>query len=131
MDSASIGHLGFSVWHPFQLTDKESILKMATTDMGVYVIRRKGDRFGRLRGRSDILYIGKTEARKGMNARIGAYFNPGPTQWTNQRINLFLKRREPMEISFVIMRSPGRLESQLLAQYLAEHDELPPLNRRE
>ena len=131
MDSDSIAHYGFNQWHSFSLGNRQSVLRVAGTSPGVYVIRRNGDRFGRLRGNSDILYIGKTTGQNGMRVRIGAYFNPGLTQWTNQRIHLFLQRQMPMEISFVVTENPRQLESQLIQQYIEDHDELPPFNRSE
>lgn len=131
MDSSSIVRYGFNQWHSFSLGNRHLLLRLAGNSLGAYVIRHKGGQFGRLRGNSDILYIGKSTGQNGMRARINSYFNPGPTQWTNQRIHSFLQREVPMEISFVITENPRQLESQLLQQYVKDHDELPPFNRSE
>lgn len=130
MDSKSIAHYGFNQWYSFGLETKQSVLRLAGSSPGVYVIQHKGN-LGRLRGSADILYIGKTTGQNGMKARINAYFNPGPTQLTNKRIHSFLQRQVPMEISFVVKQDPRQLESQLIQQYVTDHDELPPFNRSE
>lgn len=68
---------GFSKW--FKL-DK-NIVKKAPSEKGVYVIRRAtGKKFARLKGESDILYIGKSESAKGLKQRFSHYIKPGRTQ---------------------------------------------------
>ena len=127
MDSTQLSksRKGFSRWHPF---NEQSIIN-APKSYGVYVIRRDGgQRFGRLQGESDILYIGSTEAKRGLRQRLRSYLHLGPTQWTNKRINELAKKYE-MEVAWCQCDEPGNLENQLLRQYLSEHDELPPLNR--
>ena len=131
MDSNSISKYGFSQWGPFTLGNKKTLLQLTPAEPGVYVVRHSNGSFGRLRGSSDILYIGKSEARGGMRQRIRGYFNPGPSQWTNQRIHSFLQRQVAMELRVMPTRNPRQLESQLIEQYVADHDELPPFNRSE
>jgi hypothetical protein len=128
MNSNTIACYGFNQWSLFSLESKNGLLGCLTKQTGVYVIRYEKN-FGRLKGCSDILYIGSTINRKGMWKRIGQYFDPDPTQVTNKRIHEFLKRHIPMEISFIYLEVPERLESQLLQEYITDHDELPPLNR--
>ncbi len=114
----------FSEWHPFN----EQYLKKAPERHGIYVIRKsEGQCFGRLRGKSDILYIGSTEAKGGLRQRLRQYLHPGPTQWTNKRINKLLIKYK-MEVAWCTCNESGNLEHQLLREYLTEHDELPPLN---
>ena len=114
MDSNMIVRYGFKQWHLFSLRNKRPLLLQAGDNLGVYVIRHGSGGFGRLQGSSDILYIGKTTGQGGMKARIYPYFNPGPTQWTNQRIYSFLQRQVPMEISFVTTQKPRQFELELL-----------------
>ena len=115
---------GFSDWSPFN----EKGVKNAPEQHGVYILRKAGgQRFGRLQGQSDILYIGSTMAARGLKQRLQQYLHPGPTQWTNKRINELSKKHE-MEVAWCPCNEPENLEHQLLQQYLKEHDELPPLN---
>jgi len=117
------------IWYTFSLKNKENILERSTLDIGVYIIRTDKS-FGRLKGSSDILYIGKTNAKGGFKTRMKQYFNPGPSQLTNIRIKNFLSNnRVFMEISFLKNNDPESLERDLLKKYVEEHLELPPFNR--
>jgi excinuclease UvrABC nuclease subunit len=126
MDSAQvrINNKGLSDWFKFD----EQLLRLAPEQSGVYIFRHAGAKmFGRLRGESDILYIGSTESHGGLKQRFSHYLHPGPTQWTNQRIH-DLSKRYPLEIAWFVCDNPINIENSLLKQYLSEHDELPPLN---
>lgn len=115
----------FSKWYPF---NKQGI-KNAPGQPGVYVIRTaQSQRFGRLKGESDILYIGSCEARKGLRQRLQHYLHPGPTQWTNRRVNQLAKKYQ-MEVAWCVCDEPRNFEHDLLIRYLKDHDELPPFNR--
>lgn len=117
------------VWTNFTLKNKEGILERSTLDIGVYIIRTDKS-FGRLKGSSDILYIGKTNTKGGFKTRMKQYFNPGPSQLTNIRINNFLNNNHVfMEILFLKDNDPESLERDLLKKYMEEHLELPPFNR--
>ncbi|MCK5580755.1 MAG: GIY-YIG nuclease family protein [Candidatus Omnitrophica bacterium] len=83
--------------------------------------------FGRLKGKSNILYIGKSS--KSLRQRLKFYFKPGPTQHTSKRINKFLKENKEIKISFITNNNPRVLEKKLLQNYFKDHDEYPPLNR--
>lgn len=114
----------FSEWYPLN----EEGVKQAPKEQGVYVIRKsRGQCFWRLRGQSDIFYMGSTIAKGGLKQRLSQYLHPGPSQLTNIRINKLLNKYE-MEVAWCTCNEPGNLEHQLLRQYVEEHDELPPLN---
>ena len=126
MDSGNLSQQqkGISTWQPFS---QQSIQK-APRQSGVYIIRMgDGQCFGRLKGASDILYIGSSKAKGGLRQRLMHYFHPGPTQFTNIRINEFMKRYQT-EIAWLMADEPVSLEHDLLRQYLKDHDEFPPLN---
>jgi len=124
MDSGQLKEKGFSSWF---LLDKNSIANVPAYP-GVYILRRgQGVFFGRLSGQSDILYIGSTEANQGLKQRLRQYIFPGPTQWTNKRINEMLSKYR-IEVAWLRCEEPGNLEHALLKWYVNEHDELPPLN---
>jgi len=126
MDSIGLGRIRkeFDSWHFF--TNRN--VQEAPSTTGVYVIRQaNGLRIGRLKAESDILYIGSTTSKGGLRQRLMQYFHPGPTQWTNQRLNSFLKKYA-MEVAWCPCSEPTNLEHDLLREYLMDHDELPPFN---
>ena len=111
----------FSDWYPLAHP-------RAPPQKGAYIIRKAGGKaFGRLRGKSDILYIGKSEGKGGLKRRLSFYLRPGKTQWTSRRIHEMSKKYE-MEIAWCPSSEPKNLEHKLLNKYLLDHDELPPLN---
>ncbi len=121
MDSVSIEKYAPSlVWFPLNRTTQST----APLLPGIYVMRIN-ESFGRLRGSSDILYIGKTTSS--IRQRLAGYLNPGSTQRTNIRINNMLERY-PIEIAWFLTDNPSQLETTLLEQYFEEHDEQPPFN---
>jgi excinuclease UvrABC nuclease subunit len=127
MDSNSIleEYPSFSHWKNFTANE----VHIMPTKSGVYLYRKKdGLKFGRLKGSSDILYIGKTRGKRGLRQRLYQYLNPGPTQWTNLRINSHMKENE-IEFSYIVTENPDSLELELQRQYYNEHEELPPFNR--
>jgi len=127
MDSKQLSFMleGLSEWHPFN----EDTVKNAPKQKGIYVLRMANGRYiCRLRGKSDILYIGSTESKSGLRGRLRGYLHPGPSQLTNRRIHEFSKKYE-MEIAWYPYQEADNMELRLLQQYLEDHDELPPLNR--
>ena len=103
MDSRDLGHeykpksssfveqfiSKFSEWHPLI---EESIEK-APDVQGAYVLRRvQGQRFGRLRGESDIMYIGSAAGKRGLKWRLELFLHPGRRQLVNMRIHKIAKR---------------------------------------
>jgi hypothetical protein len=122
---AKWGYGRISKWQPFDATTA----KNAPRDKGTYVIRRAhGEKFGRLRGFSDILYIGSTESKRGLRSRLRQYLHPGQKKWTAIRVNQALSKYEA-EVAWCENPQPRNLEHNLLRQYAADHDEFPPLNR--
>jgi len=104
----------------------KEVLTIAPREGGIYIIRMaQGRVFGRLRGSSDILYIGSA---KRLRRRLRGYFYPGPTQWTNKRVHAMMSKH-PMEIAWCITEDYAEAERELLRLYLDQHDELPPFNR--
>ena len=95
---------------------------------GIYIFRMaRGECFSRLKGESDIFYIGSAEGNHGLRGRLHQYLRPGPSQLTNKRIHTVAKKYD-MEIAWCVCEEAGNLELQLLHRYLEDHDELPPLN---
>jgi len=131
LNSKSLKKYGFGEWYAFSIANKEKILNILPYKKGVYILKYNSLVY-RLKGKSDILYIGKTIS--GLNYRINFYFNPGPSQETSKRINSYLKNKKfgNLKISFKVMISKDRtreLEKKLLCRYDNDHEELPPWNR--
>jgi hypothetical protein len=115
-------HGGFENWFPF----KEETLSRIPETTGVYIFRiPNGKAFGRLKGNSDILYIGSSESS--LRKRLRFYLQPGPRQLTNIRINKMLKKYS-VELSWIQNTKPKELETELISKYFGQHDELPPFN---
>lgn len=88
-------------------------------------MRNKEGVFGRLNGESDILYIGSSKSS--LRQRLRFYFNPGPSQHTNIRINKMLNKYS-IDVAVATNSNPVELESKLLIEYYIDHDEQPPFN---
>ena len=113
----------FTKWVPF-----DNALEYADEKVGVYEIRMKyGKKFGRVRGESDIVYIGSTT--KSFKSRFRGYMKPGRSQKTNQHVKWFSTKYE-LEVAFLPIEKPKFYESLLIDAYIADHDELPPLNHQ-
>jgi len=99
---------------------------------GVFVLRQRHPN-GRLRGRSDIAYIGVGANRNGLRARIQQCFHPGPTQTTNQRILAAIGESDGYEVGWRECSDEGaaqKTKHDLLDWYQTDYGELPPLCRR-
>lgn len=124
MDSSILEQFGFKEWHSMRHLSGSKIPVLN----GVYVIKLN-KQFGRLKGTSDILYIGSTGD---LNQRIIVNYIQGSGGETTQRIHeyLFVKNYiEAVEISWVLTNEQAQLERKLKTQYDEEHHELPPWNR--
>ena len=88
------------------------------------------DYFGRLKGCSDILYIGKTE--QGLESRLKEYKNHSGE--TNKRVRrALIKLLESGYRVYIYAKETndaGKEEEKLLKMYENDHLELPPLNRQ-
>jgi hypothetical protein len=102
---------------------------------GVYAFRLTSN-FGRLRGASSILYIGKCDQNRkkekrpsGLWYRLKNYKqnNPGSSTRLKEIEKEF--RSSNVEYSYVVCENPHEIEKKLLDNYERQHLELPPLNR--
>ena len=126
MDSYTLYKYGFKNW--YKLTDIRLGEITPPSEPGTYVLRLNRS-FGRLRGQSDILYIGSTS---NIYHRIIENYLEGRGGKTTQRIRYYIFDREYLElieISWVTTDNPKQLEEELLKKYEEEHHELPPWNR--
>lgn len=102
---------------------------------GVYAFRLKTS-FVRLRGSSQVLYIGMCDQNAEMNRRPGLWHRLQNYRQANNGASKRLKDietavggRSHVEYSYVPCTSPREVERALLADYEGRHLELPPLNR--
>lgn len=102
---------------------------------GVYAFRLKS-KFGRLRGESDVLYIGMCNQNPEVNQRPGIWHRLKNYRQSNNGASQRLKEVETIfggksnvEYSYVVCENPRAVEKALLADYYAKHLEFPPLNR--
>lgn len=88
--------------------------------------------FRRLKGNSDIIYIGSTFNRRGLRKRIRQFLHPGPTQTTSIRVNALIREIGSVAVYWRLMnkRNVRKKEKSLLKKYYNDHRELPPLNMR-
>ncbi len=115
----------FPLWHLLNQIRSDQVPQLP----GTYILRLAGAKcIGRLKGVSDILYIGSTV---NLRRRIYQIVHPGPTQWTNKRISKLMQKYQ-IEIAWCgklpHSLDPGEFEKRLLKDYQQDHDELPPLN---
>ena len=111
------------------MTLNDETQRKAPFEIGVYSFRLEGGRkFGRLRGESDIVYIGSASGRGGIRQRLYFHLHPGPSQLTNLRSKQ-LQGRVHLQVACVPEPNPVKFETKILDQYLEDHWELPPLNR--
>jgi hypothetical protein len=123
---------GFKIdegWWPL-----EDAVEKAPKDYGIYFFRLT-QKFHRLKGTSDILYIGSTINKNGgLRKRFKQYLRPSE-QKTNERIKEFLDTyksvgiRGKVKVGWIQTKKARGEEKVLLKLYLKEHCELPPLNR--
>lgn len=102
---------------------------------GVYAFRLKSE-FPRLRGNSQVLYIGMCNQNPEKNKRPGLWHRLQNYRQANDGASRRLKDvesefggRSKLEFSYVPCESPREVEIALLSDYYQRHLELPPLNR--
>lgn len=138
MNSENLRERGFEIYGEWKLSDTGKLELIGRDGVlegkGVYAFILC-EEFGRLQGRSDILYIGRA---KKFETRLDRYSsNPDKSQITNRRVGDFLVRLLEegyrIHVYFKVLNDDddiGREERKLLEQYECEHYELPPFNRR-
>jgi hypothetical protein len=132
MNSEDLSRSGFSEWQLFNRQAKKVLLRQVPKSFGVYAIRR-GTQFSRVRGSSDILYIGSATNQAGLHIRLRQYFSPGPTQRTNKRILALVAESGSYQVAWLLADTIPKakaLEQEILEGYWQEHGELPPENLR-
>lgn len=128
MKSVDISDL--TMWRPWPT----SALAEAPKTPGLYVFRLCGDKcVGRVRGESDIVYIGTTKKGKGtVRSRLRGHQLAGADDRHRlKRISEEVGRLEVGWKTFAKHFDAQWLESTLLSRYAVDHIELPPANRQQ
>jgi hypothetical protein len=121
---------GFQFWGKFNGLSRSTLLSRVPKKFGVYILR-KTTVVRRVRGESDIIYIGSACNQNGLQGRLRQYFSPGPTQRTNKRILALVTDSEEYEIGWCELAAKSDavgLEQRLLERYFENHGERPPQN---
>ena len=122
MDSTDPILSDFSRWQAFN----DQIIGATPSEKGVYMLRRpRGEKVRRLRGESDVLFIGSTKQhiRKRLAEVLRAKEDEGHDFYVKE-----MAKKYSAEISWETNDNPKDSEAYLLGRYLEDHDELPPLN---
>jgi len=136
MLSADLKRYGFDDYFRIEANhqrNKELILRLPK-EKGVYVIR-VGKPVPRIKGESDIIYIGQGVIQRRIQALLRSYLPLPFRDYMNKHTARELFERVTIELnlqpefSYVLLGQKSKeLESRLLCDYCLSHIELPPLN---
>ena len=127
----SIELSGFSRWCKWD----SKIFRDASNLPGVYAFRLTANSFGRLKGKSDLVYIGCTESSQGtVSSRLRDHLSTR-AEGSNVAQRLCDTREVgELEVAWKILASSKEAideEARLLRAYYRDHIEPPPVNRAE
>jgi len=116
-----------------KLTDGRIIEENIPNDRGVYIIKIENS-IGRVKGRSDIIYIGQGKLKDRLYAILGYFYGkPSEKNWPHtakkEIFRLLSEEKNNLFYSCFITKACKELERKLLREYEKDHIELPPLNK--
>lgn len=119
--------VGFSIWYDWN----SGSVANAPGRPGVYALRLRGKQFGRLRGESDLVYIGC--------ATEGTVRDRLENHLRSDGSNVAARLRDvlavgSLEVAWKVVdkaEEASTEEARLLRLYVQQHCELPPVNRAE
>lgn len=124
----------WSHWYSLQqLTLAENMEKNIPNGRGVYIIKGKG-LVGRVKGKSDIIYIGQGRLKDRLYAILGYFYGKSdekiwPHTAKKEIFRLLIEEKKNLFVSYHITKTCKKLEKELLHEYEKNHIELPPLNK--
>jgi hypothetical protein len=123
--------LGIGTWRHWD----ETAIRDAPKQPGVYVFRLDHD-VQRVLGASDILYIGTTgKGKRTIKAKLTEHIRVRETIInTGSQLQRIKSEVGTVEVAWVLLadeHGASVFESELFSKYIADHIELPPLNRQE
>jgi len=98
---------------------------------GVYIIKQN-KAFRRIKGESDIIYIGQGKVQDRLWAITGCFFKEGKNWHHTAKEEIYRLIREEnkrLKFAFYITKKCKMLEDKFLKKYEKDHIELPPLNK--
>lgn len=130
-DARKIAKNQWSEWHTIKLNsvpDQNPLLKERKDEVGVYLIRSK-EKIHRLKGISDIIYVGKGVLRNRIGKALAYYRGQKKCPYYSRMLSLFLVELNlDLSFSYLVTESAEQLERLILKEYENDHYELPPLN---
>ena len=124
----------WSPWNPLKkLTTEENMEGNIPIDRGVYIIKTETS-VGRVRGKSDIIYIGQGRLKDRLYAILGYFYGKSnerswPHTAKKEIFRLLSEEKKNLLVSYHITKACKKLEKELLHEYEKDHIELPPLNK--
>lgn len=111
---------------------KQQFRKMFSSDearspKGVVYIWSTRSYIPRLKGKSNVVYIGKT--RSSLFERHHRYAKVEGEGLNWERYRYIIEEFGPIRVGFAVCEKPDEKEKDLIRCYLMDHLELPPLNR--
>jgi len=129
-DAREIAKNQWSEWQAIKLNPvtEQNPLKVRKGEVGIYLIRsRKG--IPRLKGVSDIIYVGKGVLRNRIFKAIANDKGQKKCPYYSKMLSLFLLELNlDLSFSYSVTEDAKRLEGLILKEYENDHYELPPLN---
>jgi hypothetical protein len=139
MNSAELKEIGFKEWikiKPREYEYNRDIILNLPKEQGVYVVRTTKFIL-RIKGHSDILYIGRGVIQRRIQALLRSHLPLNFRDYTNKHSAREAFERVlnelglEIEISFMLTKDSKKakdLESSLLRKFCQDHIEPPPLN---
>lgn len=124
----------WSPWYPLKkLTFEENIEKNIPNDKGIYIIKEENS-VERVKGKSDIIYIGQGKLKDRLYAILGYFYGKSneknwPHTAKKEIFRLLSEEKKNLFVSYHITRTCKNLEKELLHRYEKDHIELSPLNK--
>jgi len=131
MDARELEQAGFRRWYPLIQNGRvvEDTIEQIPNREGVYVIRL-GKPIPRLKGESEILYIGAGKIQDRLYAICARFYGVEYAHTAKDELYRVIQEVAPdCWVSFTITDNHNQLEKDLLHRYSKDHIELPPLNR--
>ena len=129
-DARKIATSQWSEWQVIKLNSEteQNPLKEKRGEVGIYLIRsRKG--IPRLKGVSDIIYVGKGVLRNRIGKALAYYRGKKRCPYYSKMLSLILLELNlDLSFSYSVTEDAKRLEGLILKEYENDHYELPPLN---
>ncbi len=138
MPYRNLKDLGFTKEYMISGNKEENLnfIKNAPRNSGIYIILADKD-IPRLKGQSNVVYIGKSDALCDRLKNLFMYLLPygvydriGPHTARKALMKIIEETDLKLSISYIKHENPRELESKLIVAYCNNHIEPPPLNNQ-